>query len=210
MSSDDARADAPDRSIEETTSADRDDLREGGQAGKGPRGGLLSPKNAFLVTLSVSIAAFVVAVVFGVLWWTAVASDESDTAQAREQVIEASAQAIKAYTEFDHTEPDLFRDSQMAVSTKEMQNQIEQSWPGLREAIVNNKRSASTRIFDIAVDELNVHEGKAAVIASLEVEVKGGEDTASKRIRIQTQMERVEDSWKLPGIDQVPVIPSGS
>lgn len=205
MSSDDApgrSADGPDEV--EATAPVADQVSAGSATGEGA-GGFFTSRNMFLLALAVSIGAFVVAAVFGVLWWTAAASDESETAAGREEVIVAASQAIRAFTEFDHQNPDRFRDSQLAIATTGMRSQIEQSWPKLREAIVKGKRSANTTIFDIAVDELNLHEGKASVIAALEVQVKGGEETAKKRIRIQTQMERVEDSWKLAGIDQVPV-----
>lgn len=207
MSSDDApdrSADGPD---EVGGTAPAADQVSGGSATGGGSGGFFTSRNMFLLALAVSIGAFVVAAVFGVLWWTAAAGDESETAATRDEVIVASSEAIRAFTEFDEQNPDAFRESQLAIANEDMKAQIEQSWPKLREAIVKGKRSATTTIFDIAVEELNVHEGKASVIAALEVQVKGGKETAKKRIRIQTQMERVEDSWKLAGIDQVPVEP---
>lgn len=204
MSSDDAGGHvADDRdAVSGTASAEQ---REDGSTPAKPSSSFIASKKAFLVVLAINVVAFGVAAVFGVLWWTTTAGDKPEVAEARDGVITAASRAIRAFTQFDHEDLNQFRTNQMAVSTEDMQSQIEQTWPNLREEVVKSRRSASTTIFDIAVDELNVGDGKASVIAALEVRVDDAGETVKKRIRIQAQMERVEDSWKLAGIGQVPV-----
>ncbi|MGH3452244.1 MAG: hypothetical protein ACRDQW_16290 [Haloechinothrix sp.] len=200
-------SDGPNETTTPASGPDQEPNVSGQSAG---RGGRFTPKNMFLASLALCAGAFIAAVVFGVLWWTSANSDETRVAEAREDVLSVASDAIQAYTEFDYENPDAYRDGQLALSTKGMRDQINQAWKNVRQIIVENKQSAETTIFDIAVDELNEREGKAAVIASLEVEIKRGEESATKRVRIQTQMERVDGTWKLSGIGQFPLIPPGT
>ncbi|MDV6013144.1 hypothetical protein [Haloechinothrix sp. LS1_15] len=174
---------------------------------------LFTARNALFAALGFFAAAFIAAVVFGVLWWNASASEDAAVAHARDDVTEAADQAVRAYTEFDHEDPEAFRDNQMAVSTAEMQEQIELSWEGLQEVLAESEQSASTTVYDIAVDELDAHDGNAGVLAALGVTVTHGEESTERRIRVQMHMERVAEDgaeeWKLAGIDQVPVVPPG-
>lgn len=176
-------------------------------------GGLLTAKNAFLAALAVCVAGLIVAVLFGVLWWSSATGDEARIAEERDAVVAASESALRAYTEFDHENPQEYKENQLAVSNDEMQDQIEASWADLEEFIVENEQSVHTTVFDVAVDDLDVHEGVASVIGSLEVEVGQAGQVGTNRLRVQTEMERVEENgnqqWKLAGIDQVPVIPQG-
>ncbi|SNR70633.1 hypothetical protein SAMN06265360_11579 [Haloechinothrix alba] len=175
--------------------------------------GLLTVRNAFVAALAFFAVAFVAAAVLGVLWWTSASGEDATIAEQRDEVIEAADRAARAYTEFDHENPDEFRDNQIAVSTEEMREQIELSWENLRDFVAESEQSASTTVFDIAVDELDVQEGSAGVLAALGVDVTQGEESVSKRIRVQLHMERVDtdgdEAWKLAGIDQVPVVPPG-
>lgn len=173
-------------------------------------GGPLKGRTAFNVSLVAAAVAFVAAVLFGVLWWSAASGDQAEISSARDEASAAAQGAIAAFTQFDYRQPEEYANSQIAVSTDEWAKQIEPNKKRLSEVIAKSKQVATSKILDIAVDELNAHEGKASVIASLEATVTRGEENATKRIRIQVDMTRVDGVWKVAGIDQVSVVPPGA
>lgn len=188
MTADDRRTDASERMTAVATPG------EGTQSG-------LTPRKVFVGALVLSLVTFVVMAVFGVLWWTSATGEESDVASARDEVVQQAAEGVKAITEFDYRDLDGAKNRQLAVATDEMRAQIEQAWKSReRGDLEKNKRSATTTIFDIAVDELNVREGKAKVLAAVEVKITDTKDNGVQRLRFQADMERVDDVWKLAAI----------
>lgn len=210
MSSDDPRARTSDQPSGSSTHGDGPNQMTAARAAQASPGGLTS-KKVFLTALAVTVVAFLAAATFGVLWLTTAAGEESEVAETRDEVVQEATKGVKAFTEFDYRSLDDARNRQMAISTKEMQGQLEQIWqPKAREAIIKQKRSASTTVFDIAVDELNTREGKARVLAALEVKLAEGEQSGVQRLRIQAEMERVDGVWKIAGLDRIAEAPPGS
>lgn len=174
----------------------------------------LLPRRLVFGALALSIAALVTAAIFGVQWWAAASDDNVDLAQTREDVVRVGSSAVKAFTELDYRNPDQFFDRSVAVSTKEYGEQVNAGREANKKTMVDAKTIATTNILDIAVEELNNHEGKTRFLAAIQVEVKQGENSSVKPMRLEVQMTRVdsngEQAWKVSGIDPVPVVKPGN
>lgn len=162
---------------------------------------------------ALAAAAIIAAGIFGVLWWIAASDENAELANTREDIVRVGSSAVQAFTELDYTKPDEYFDRSAAVATQELANQINAGREANKKAMVEAKTTASTEVLDIAVAELNQHEGKASFLAAIRVEVTQGEKSSVKPMRVEVQMNRVEENgeqaWKVSGISQVPVVGAG-
>lgn len=158
---------------------------------------------------ALALAALIAAAIFGVQWWVAENDDNAGLAASREAVVKAGTGALKAYTEVDYTDLDGFFKRQKAVSDDKMSQQIDQSAPTFRKALSDAKTKVTTDVQDIAVEELDDHEGKASFLAAIATTVTQGDKSSAKPLRLEVSMTRVGDEWKLSGIDSVPLVAAG-
>ncbi|WP_235999435.1 hypothetical protein [Qaidamihabitans albus] len=172
-----------------------------------------APRWLLLGTAALAAASFIVAAVFGVMWWVAASDDSADIANARENVVRATGTAVKAFTELDYENPDAYFSRQKEITTGELHKQIGQSEETYRKAIAEAKTKVVSTVQDIAVEELNDHEGKASALATVSNKVTQGETESTKTLRLQVQMTRVDENgeqvWKLSSIGEVPVVGTG-
>lgn len=158
-------------------------------------------------------AAFVVAAIFGAMWWSAASGEGAHIAKVREEVSRAASDAVKAFTELDYENPDEYFERQKAVATGNMRDQIEESEENFHEAIAEAETKVVSTVQDIAVSELNDHEGKAGLLVAVRNQVTQDEEQVSKPLRLEVQMTRVDNDgeqvWKLSDIGQVPVVGDG-
>ncbi|MFD4254749.1 hypothetical protein [Amycolatopsis thermoflava] len=160
-----------------------------------------------LGTAALAAAALIVAGIFGVQWWVASADDNLALAQARDDVVKAGNAAVKAYTELDYTNPDAYFAQQKAVSTQDLVDQITASEQNYRQAMAAAKTKVTTTVQDIGVEELDLHGGKASFLAAISTLVaQEGAQPAAKPLRLEVQMTRVGDEWKVSGIGSVPLV----
>ena len=158
-------------------------------------------------TAALAAAGLIVAAVFGIQWWVSSGNDSLALAQAREDVVKAGGTAVKAYTELDYTNPDAYFSKQLAISTEDMQTQIKNSEQTYRQAMVDAKTKVTTTVQDIGVEELDDHEGKASFLAAINTVVtKEGQQPVNKPLRLEVQMTRVGQDWKVSGIGSVPLV----
>ena len=157
-----------------------------------------------------AVAALATAAIFGIRWWSASGSDDVALAQARDKVAQQGAVAVKAFTELDYTNPDAYFQKQLDVSTGDMQTQIKNSEQTYRQAMTDAKTKVTTTVQDIGVEELDDHEGKASFLAAISTVVtKEGQQPAAKPLRLEVQMTRVGEDWKVSSIGSVPLVSSG-
>lgn len=163
-----------------------------------------------LGTGALAAAALIVAAVFGVQWWTASGNDNLALAQARDQVVQQGATAVKAYTELDYTNPDAFFNKVISVSTPDMQTLMKNSEDNYRQSLAQAKTKVTTTVQDIGVEELDDHAGKASFLAAISTLVtKDGQAPVAKPLRLEVQMTRDGQDWKVSGISSVPLVSSG-
>jgi Mce-associated membrane protein len=158
---------------------------------------------------ALALAALIAAAIFGVQWWVAANDDNAGLAASREAVVKAGTNALKAYTEVDYNDLDGFFARQKAVSDAKMAQQIDQSAPTFRKALADAKTKVATDVQDIAVEELDDHEGKASFLAAIATTVTQWDKSSAKPLRLEVSMTRVGGEWKLSGIDSVPLVAAG-
>lgn len=212
MSSDDQpEAPAPgeeatpaDDAVPERDATPAEDARPARTSGSRP------PAWAVYGSAALAAAAFVVAVVFGVLWWVAAADDDNTVAKARDDVAHAASTAVTAFTELDYQDPDAYFQRQKEITTGELHASVSQSEDNFRKAISEAKTTVESTVQDVAVEELNVHEGEAVVLATVSNKVTQGDKQSTKALRLELRLTRVDDNgeqvWKLSGIGEVPVV----
>lgn len=158
---------------------------------------------------ALALAALIAAALFGIQWWAAASDSNAGLAASREAVVKAGTNALKAYTEVDYQDLDGFFARQKSVSDATMSQQIDQSAPTFRKALSDAKTKVTTDVQDIAVEELDDHEGKASFLAAIATTVTQGDKSSAKPLRLEVSMTRVGDDWKLSGIDSVPLVAVG-
>lgn len=130
---------------------------------------------------ALALAALIAAALFGIQWWAAASDSNAGLAASREAVVKAGTNALKAYTEVDYQDLDGFFARQKSVSDATMSQQIDQSAPTFRKALSDAKTKVTTDVQDIAVEELDDHEGKASFLAAIATTVTQGTRAARSR-----------------------------
>ncbi|WP_433409128.1 hypothetical protein ACQPZU_02110 [Saccharomonospora azurea] len=169
--------------------------------------------------LALALAALVVAVVFGEMWRSAAGSDDVRIAESREAVVAAAGTAVVAFTGLDSEQPDEYFRRQKEIATGDLLKEIEATEQQYREAISQAKTTVDAQVADVAVEELNVHEGKALALAVVELTITQEKDSGTKTLRMQLHLERdrggadsdgsSEQAWKVSGISPVEYGASG-
>ncbi|QWF79695.1 hypothetical protein [Amycolatopsis sp. CA-230715] len=181
--------------------------------GSAPSNADALPRWLVLGGAAFATAAFLAAALFGILWLVASNDHDADRASERDDVVRVGGNAVKAFTELDYTKPDQYFSRASEAATKEIGDQIKASQEANTKTMSEAKTTTTTRILDLAVEELNSDEGKATFIAALQVEVKQGDKAVQKPMRVEVQMTRQAENgdqvWKLSGIDSVPVVSAG-
>jgi Mce-associated membrane protein len=210
MSSDEPTRDAgaQDASVP-TDESERPEQAQTAEDGKQTGSASKMPRWAVLGAAAFSLAALIAAAVFGIGWWSASTDDNTGLAQARDDVVRVGGAAVKAYTEVDYQDLDGFFKRQLAVSDPAMAAQLQQTESSFRQQLTTAKTKVTTTIQDIAVEELDNHQGKASFLAAITTLVTQGTTSANKALRLEVQMSRVGSDWKLSGIDSVPLVSSG-
>lgn len=174
------------------------------------------PRALVFVAAALASAALVVAVVFGALWQSAASSDDVEIAESREAVVATASKAVVAFTGLDSENPDEYFRRQKEIATGRLLEEIAKTEQEYREPISKAGTRVESRVADVAVEELNVHEGKALALAVVELDVTQKQDSGTKTLRMQLQLERdpnagdaEHQSWKVSGISPVPYGASG-
>ncbi|TLW93744.1 hypothetical protein FFT09_10305 [Saccharomonospora piscinae] len=188
MSSDDQRP-QPDEDDE------RDERGEGAEGaepgpGDGPGRRGTPPRPLVLAAAALALAAFAVAVAFGVRWAGAAQSDELAIAQTREDVVAAAGHAATVFTEFDHERADELLAERKRISSESMRREVEETEQQWRDSIAQAELKTTSVVEGVAVEELNLHEGKARVLAVIRVDVANSEGEFSKIQRLQLNLEQ--------------------
>lgn len=192
---------------------DGDDIDgdETGIAVSGSGGGRF-PRRLLYGTAALALASIIVAAVFGVMWLVAGSGDDAELASSRDDVSDSAADAIKAVTEIDYKDPDQFFERSKAVSTDDFGKQLTQAKDQFRKALEKAQTRVKTNVNDVAVQDLNNHEGTATFLAVVSTHISQQDDNATKVLRLKGKMERSSDDegWKLAGMSQVPVVGNGA
>ncbi|HKS47685.1 MAG TPA: hypothetical protein VJT49_21750 [Amycolatopsis sp.] len=171
-----------------------------------------SPVQRYLVlgVAGFAAASLIVAAVFGVQWWVAASDDNLALAQARDEVLRAGTAAVKANLELDYTNPDGYFQKQLEISSTNWQQQVKALEDNARKVMATAKTKVTSTVEDIAVEELNQHDGKASLLAAASYVVNAeGQPPATKQLRLEIAMVREGQAWKLDSIGAVPTVTGG-
>ncbi|MFF5986292.1 hypothetical protein [Prauserella flavalba] len=174
-----------------------------------PRRSSGPPRWLLFGSAAFAIAAFLVAAVFGAMWWVAAADDNADVAASREDVVRVAGQAVTAFTEVDYENLDEYFNRQKSLVTEDLKTQISTAEQTYRKAISDAKTKVVSTVQDVAVEELNDREGVASALATVSTKVTRGQEQGTKTLRLEVQLSRVDENgeqvWKVSQIGDVPV-----
>jgi Mce-associated membrane protein len=181
------------------------DSGDSGVDASDPATSVREPNYNVLGGIALVVVAAFTAIWFGVSW-IQVANDASiSQAKARDEVDRIGRAAIITFHTLDYHKVDEGLDNWLNASTGGLHDEVVGRRESSKQAIAAAKTVTVGNVLSLAVTELNVFEGKATVIAAVEVDVTpDGKPVERKYLRILGALERAGDGWKLSGIQQVP------
>lgn len=188
----DAEVESRDDTSETADPADTSEIddaeRSESDRGRTPRPG--PSRLLVLLGAALTTASLVVAVAFGMMWQSAAGSDDVRIAESREAVVGAAGAAVVAFTALDSEKPDEYFQRQKDIATGDLLKEIEATEQQFHEAISKAKTTVDAQVADVAVEELNIHEGKALALAVVELTITQEKDSGTKTLRMQLHLER--------------------
>jgi Mce-associated membrane protein len=160
-----------------------------------------------IVTAAIVLAAclaFVVAAV--VVFATRDNSSGSNDANVRDTVLQQARQDIVVLNTMDYRDVDAGLKRWADASTGTLHNQVVRATAVEKQHLTQAKSVASAKVVAAAITSLDVADGSASIIASVDVTVKHSDGKSNvNRERLKGQMTRVGSVWKVGSLGQVPV-----
>lgn len=158
-------------------------------------------------------ASLIVAAAFagwsGYSWWHAGHDDTAARARMRDDVLHAGTQEIATLNTMDPAHLDQGLRRWLNASTGTLHAQLRSTEPQSRQQIEQARSTASGRVTDAAVTQLNRQAGTADMIASVDIRVTPRAGSATtQRNRYRAGLTLTADGWKLSSLTAIPV--SGS
>ncbi|GLY63569.1 hypothetical protein [Amycolatopsis taiwanensis] len=159
---------------------------------------------------ALAVAALIVAAVFGIQRWGTSSDGNVVLAQAREEVTKAGTNAVMAFINADYTQVDAYFQRQLDIADPTFGAQLKSSQSAVRQGLIDSKTKITDTTVEIGVEELNEHDGKATLLAAVGYVVNHeGQPPAPKQQRLEIGMTRIDQGWKVTGLEDVPTITSG-
>ncbi|WP_207946997.1 hypothetical protein [Actinomadura sp. 7K507] len=126
--------------------------------------------------------------------------------RTRDLVLRSARSQIAALNTMDPAEVDTGLRAWLDASTGPLHDQLERDEPQNRTKIGKSRTTAAATVTGAAVTSLDAREGKAKVIASVQVELtlQGGSPTLQRK-RFEAGAARTPSGWKLESLTAVPV-----
>lgn len=149
-----------------------------------------------------SVVAAVLALVFGALWLVALNSDSVTVASDRDAVLRDARQAVLNLNTLDYHNAGGGLDLWIQSSTGSVRDEFEKNREAYAQLVTQQKRTTSAVIADAAVGELDDRAGVARVLVGVDVTVTPeGQQPTVTRQRIEAEMTRTADGWKVSALD---------
>ncbi len=144
------------------------------------------------------------AVWFGWSWWEAGHGDAQRFARTRDDVLRQGEQRLVVLNTLDHRDPAKVQRAWQAVATGRLLDQLTRDHDAYVQDIGSARTVTAVTVLGAAVTSLDVHSGRATLIAVLEVGVTpdGGPPTA-KRTRFEAGLTRTGEEWLLSSVQVV-------
>jgi len=175
---------------------------EPGRSDSGDRG-----RVPLLLPALFALVGLVVAAIGLTAWWRATHDDRATRAALRDTVLIAATQDIETMNSLDYQQIDKGLARWQAVTTGTLHDQLTQVSAADRKLLAQQHKISTGKVLKAAVVDLD--DGTATVIASVEVTVRDGKDASAdptvKRNRFTADLVRTGGTWKLESLDQVAV-----
>lgn len=138
---------------------------------------------------------------FGWSWYQAAHDDGLEFARMRDTVLREATEALDALNSVDYrtAKQDIKRWDR--VSTGRFGQELASGWKAQVEQIRKAKIVAETTVVSAAVTALKPHDGRARVMAVLDIEVShGGKSPQSRYSLVEATLTRTEQGWKVKGV----------
>jgi Mce-associated membrane protein len=164
-----------------------------------------APPHTVARALTIAVAgAALVAVVLGVLWVLTLNSAALALARDRDAVLVDARQAAINLNTLDYRNVDAGLDLWQQSSTGSVLTEFQQNRDQYAKLVQDSKRTTVATAPDAAVTELDEHAGVARVLVAVDVTVTPeGQPSAVTRQRLQMEMTRMPDGWKVSKLSPV-------
>lgn len=168
-----------------------------------------TPSRLATVLPVASVVAAVLALVFGALWLVALNSDSVTIAHDRDDVLRDARQAVLNLNTLDYHNAPAGLDLWIQSSTGSVRDEFTKNRDAYAQLVTQQKRTTTATISDAAVGELDDRAGVARVLIGVDVTVTPeGQQPTVTRQRIEAEMTRTDDGWKVSALDPL-LTPSG-
>ena len=149
-----------------------------------------------------SVVAALLALVFGALWLISLNSDSVTVASQRDAVLRDARQAVLNLNTLDFHNAPGGLDLWIQSSTGSVRDEFVKNRDAYAQLVTQQKRTTSATIADAAVAELDDRVGVARVLVGVDVTVTPeGQQPTVTRQRIEAEMTRTPDGWKVSALD---------
>ncbi|MBW0105446.1 hypothetical protein [Pseudonocardia sp. KRD291] len=168
-----------------------------------PEPASLAPAGGLARALPIaSVVAAVLALVFGALWLVSLNSDSVSIASDRDAVLRDARQAVLNLNTLDFHNADGGLDLWIQSSTGSVRDEFEKNRQAYAQLVTQQKRTTSATVADAAVGELDSRAGVARVLVGVDVTVTPeGQQPTVTRQRIEAEMTKTPDGWKVSALD---------
>ncbi len=161
-----------------------------------------------VVALVLAVVAFAAAVVFGVLWWGALNSNDRANAQARDGALQAAEIGAVNFTTLDYKNIQAGLARWKSSATGDLYTQLTPGANTFESQVQSAKVTTSGSVVDGALTDLNVLEGKASAIVLVRVKVTPSSgQAATKELPLNVELTNTgsqsKPDWKLSGLSQI-------
>ena len=157
-----------------------------------------------LIVLAVVAAGF--AAWGGWSWWRGAHDDNRQFALDRTAVVTAARQDIAMLNTLDSHKVDDGVNQWLAVSTGPLHDQFAHLTDADRKQLAQAGTVTTAQVVDAAVTALDQRAGTAQLIAAVQIDVTPASGAkTSKRSRLQANLARTDQGWKLSGLTTVQV-----
>lgn len=149
-----------------------------------------------------AVVAAVLALVFGALWLISLNSDSVTIASDRDAVLRDARQAVLNLNTLDYHNAEAGLDLWIQSSTGSVRDEFDKNRQAYGQLVTQQKRTTSANVVDAAVGELDGRAGVARVLVGVDVTVTPeGQKPTVTRQRIEAEMTKTPDGWKVSALD---------
>lgn len=164
------------------------------------------PGNLVVAAAAFLVVALAFAGWFGVSWWRSSSGGAADIANARDNALQAGQSAVMTLVSLDYRKPKQSLQRWQDVTTGQTREDVKGNLAAYQKSLKQAETITKPELLDAALSELHPDKGEAVLLAALQINVrqKGGEST-TKPMRLEATLKRVDNTWKVSGVGQVPI-----